>query len=181
MDVVTPLIANREPAILRKPGQCALHNPPVPSQLLAALYALSCYAALYPAPSQGCLALLVIVGLVGVKLVGTLPRSATGSLDGFYSVDELFENHRVVNVCRAEHHAERDAPSVRNKVALRARLSFIRRILADFVAPPLAGMEAESKEARSHSIWSAWPRRSKSTWCSRSQRPASCHARNRRT
>jgi len=180
MDVVTPLIANREPAVLRKPGQCTLHYPPVPSQLLAALCALSCYAALYPAPSQGSLALLVIVGLVGVKLLGPLPWSATGTLDGFYSVDELFENHRVVNVCRADHHTERDAPSVRNKVALRARFSFIRRIVADFVAPLFAGMEAESKEARSHSIWSASPRRSKSTRCSRSQTPASCHSRKRR-
>jgi hypothetical protein len=63
MDVVTPLIANREPAVLSKPGQCALHYPPVPSQLLGALYALSRYPALYPAPSQGSLALLVIVGL----------------------------------------------------------------------------------------------------------------------
>ena len=32
MDVVTPLIANREPAVLRKPAQCALHNPPVSPQ-----------------------------------------------------------------------------------------------------------------------------------------------------
>src|SRR5215217_3706968 len=180
MDVLTPLIANREPAVLRKPGQCPLYYPPVPPQLLAALYALSCYTVLYPAPSQGSLALLVIVGFVGVKLVGTLPWSATGTLDGFYSVDELFEDHRVVDVCRAEHHTERDAPSVRNKVALRARFSFIRRILADLVAPLLAGMEAESKQARSHSIWSASPRRSKSTRCSRSQTPASCHSRKRR-
>jgi hypothetical protein len=64
MDVLTPLIANREPAVLRKPGQCALHYPPMPSQLLAVLYALSCYTAFYPAPSQSSLALLVIVGLV---------------------------------------------------------------------------------------------------------------------
>jgi hypothetical protein len=145
VDVLTPLIANREPAVLRKPSQCALHYPPVPSQLLAALYALSCYTALYPAPSQSCLALFVIVGFVGMQLLGTLSRSATGTLDGFYSVDELFENHRVVNVCRAEHHAERDAPSVRNKVALRARFSFIRRILADFVAPLLPGWKPSPK------------------------------------
>src|SRR5829696_800346 len=180
MNVVTPLIADREPAVLRKPGQCPLHYPPVPPQLLATLYALSCYTALYPAPSQGSLALLVVVGFVGVQLLGTLPRSATGTLDRFYSVDEFFENHRVVNVCSADHHAERDASSVRNKVALRARFSFIRRILAGLCAPLLVGMEAESKQARSHSIWSASPRRSKSIWCSRSQTPASCHSRNRR-
>jgi hypothetical protein len=181
MDVVAPLIANREPAVLRKPSQCALHYPPVPSQLLAALYALSCYTALYPALSQGSFALFVVVGFVSMQLLGTLPRPApTRTLDGLYGVDELFEDHRVVDVCRADHHTERDAPSVRNKVALRALLSFIRRILAGFRAPLLAGMEAESKQARSHSIWSASPRRSKSTWCRRSQTPASCHSRKRR-
>ena len=112
MDVVAPLIADSEPAILRKPGQCALNYPPVPPQLLAALNSLSRYAALDGTLSKGFFALFVIVGFVGMKLVGTLPRSATGTLDGFYSVDELFENYRVVDVCRAEHHTERDASSV---------------------------------------------------------------------
>jgi hypothetical protein len=50
-----------------------------------------------------------------------------------------------VNVCRADHHTERDAPSVRNKVALRARFSFIRRIVADFVAPFLLGWKPSLK------------------------------------
>jgi hypothetical protein len=180
MDVVAPFIADGEPAILRKPGQCALHYPSVPSQLLAALYALSCYPALDGTLSQGFFALFAVVGFVGVKLLGTLPRSATGTLDGLYTVDELFENRRVVDVGCSKHHTERDASSVRNKVALRARFSFIRRILAGFSAPLLAGTDAESKQARSHSIWSASPRRSKSTRCRRSHTPASCHSRNRR-
>ena len=29
MDVVASLIADGEPAVLRKPGQCALYDPPV--------------------------------------------------------------------------------------------------------------------------------------------------------
>src|SRR5215216_3858148 len=180
MDVVTPLIANREPAVLRKPAQCALHHPPVSPQLLAALNSLSCYPAPDGTLPEGFLALFVVVSFVSVKFLGPLSRSATGSLDGLYAVDQLFENHRVVDVCRAELHTERDASSVRNKVALRARFSFIRRIRSGFWAPLLAGMEAESKQARSHSIWSASPRRFKSTRCRRSQSPASCHSRNRR-
>src|SRR5215207_2811483 len=81
MDVVAPLVADREPAVLRKPGQCALHHPPVPTQLAAALYALSCYAALYPALSQGSFAFSIVVGFVGMQLLGTLPRpSPTGTL-----------------------------------------------------------------------------------------------------
>src|SRR5215210_1966904 len=172
VDVVAPLIADREPTILRKPGQCALHNPPVPSELLAALYALPCYAALYPTSSQSSFALFVVVSLVGMQLLGTLP--------GLHGVDELFEDHRVVDVCSGEDHGQWDPLSVRNKVALGALLSFIRRILAGFGAPLLAGMEAESSEARSQSIWSASPRRSRRTRCSLSHTPASCHSRKRR-
>src|SRR5215208_3364007 len=135
MDVVTPLIANREPAVLRKPAQCALHHPPVSPQLLAALNSLSCYPAPDGTLPEGFLALFVVVSFVSVKFLGPLSRSATGSLDGLYAVDQLFENHRVVDVCRAEHHTERDASSVRNNMALRARFSFIRRIRSGFWAP----------------------------------------------
>jgi len=180
MDVVPALIANGEPAVLSKPGKCALHYPPVSPQLLGALYALSCYAALYPALPQGSLALFVIVGFVGVQFLGTFPRPTPRTLDGLYSVDELFEDHRVVDVCCGEHHRERDASSVRNKVTLRALLCFIRRIRSGFWAPLLAGMEAESSEARSHSIWSASPRRSRRTLCNLSHTPPSCHSLRRR-
>jgi hypothetical protein len=62
MDVVAPLIANREPAVLREPGQCALHYPPMPPQLLCALNSLSRYPALDATLSQGFFALVVIVG-----------------------------------------------------------------------------------------------------------------------
>src|SRR5215210_374083 len=181
VDVVAALVANREPAVLGKPGQCALHHPPVPTQFLAALYALSCYTALYPAPSQSSFALLVVVGFIGVQLLGTFPRPApTRTLDRLYGVDELCEDHRVVDVCCARHYRERDTPSVLNKVALGALLSFICRILAGFWSPLLAGMEAESSEARSQSMWSVSPKRSRRTRCSLSHTPASCHSLRRR-
>jgi hypothetical protein len=70
-----------------------------------------------------------------MQLLGTLPRPTPRTLDGLHGVDELFEDHRVVDVCCAEHHRERDAPSVRNRVALRALLSLIRRIRSGFWAP----------------------------------------------
>jgi hypothetical protein len=72
---------------------------------------------------------------VGVQLLGTPPRSSSRTLDGLYSVDEFFEDHPVVDVCGREHYRQWDAPSVRNKVALRALLSFIRGIRSGFWAP----------------------------------------------
>ena len=65
VDVVPPLVADREPAVLGKPRQCPLHHPPVSSQLLAALYPLPGYPTLDAALPQGpSLALLVVVGFV---------------------------------------------------------------------------------------------------------------------
>src|SRR5215210_2345745 len=181
MDVVAPLITDREPTVLRKPRQCALHNPAVSPQLLAALYALSCYTALYPALPQGPFALFVVVGFVGVQLLGTFPRpSPTGTLDGLYGVDEFFKDYRVVDVRCGEHYRKWDTPSVGHSMALGALLSFIRRIHSGFCAPLLAGMEAESREARSQSIWSAFPRRPSKMRCSLSHTPASFHSLRRR-
>jgi hypothetical protein len=85
-----------------------------------------------------------------------------------------------VDICGREHYRQWDAPSVRNKVALGALLSFICRIRCGFWAPLLAGMEAESSEARSQSICSASPRRSSKRRCSLSHTPASCHSLRRR-
>src|SRR5215210_2486541 len=135
VDVIAPLVADREPSVLRQPRQCPLHHPPVSSQLLAALYALPGYATLDIPLPQGPSALLVVVGLVGVQLLGTLPRPATGALYGLDAIHQLLEDHRVVGIGGGEHHAERDASPVRNKVALRDRFSLIRRILAGLCAP----------------------------------------------
>jgi hypothetical protein len=121
------------------------------------------------------------------ELLGALPRpSPTRTPDGLYGVDELLEEHRVVGIGggedRGERDPERDPFSVRNKVALRALLSLIRRIRCGFCAPLLllAGMLAESTEARSQSMRSASPRRSRRVRCSLSHTPASCHSRKRR-
>ena len=181
MDVVAPFIADGEPAILRKPGQCALHYPSVASQLLAALYALSCYPALDGTLSQGFFALFVVVGFVGVKLPRALSRSAAGSLERLYGVYQLLENHRIVDIIGGSaDHTERDARPLDHNMALRARLCLICRVRSGSLSPLLAGTLAESREARSQSICFASPRRSKRTRCSFSHTPASCHSRKRR-
>jgi len=183
MDVVAALIANREPAILRKPGQVLstthLCRPNFSLLSMPFLVMRLFMARLLKAPPLHFLSHRRL--WVGMQLLGTPPRSApTRTLNGLYSVDEFFEDHPVVDVCCAEHYRQWDAPSVRNKVALRALLSFICRIRSGFWAPLLAGMEAESSEARSHSIWSASPRRSRRTRLSLSHTPASCHSLRRR-
>jgi hypothetical protein len=85
-----------------------------------------------------------------------------------------------MDVCGTEDYRERDAFSVPNNLALRALLSLIRRIRTGSLAPLLAGMLAESKEALSQSISPASPSRSNSTRCRSSHTPASCQSRKRR-
>src|SRR3712207_5137628 len=183
VDVVPPLVAYRQPAVARKPRQRAFHHPPVPSQPLTRVDPAPGDARLYAPPSQSLPAAGGVVALVGMQLLGALARPAgttTRPLDRLDGVHRLLKDLRVVDVCGAEHYRERDAPSVRNNVALRARFAFIRRIGPGLLAPLLADTLAESKEARSQSIRSASPRRSKSTRCSSPHTPASCHSRKRR-
>ena len=67
-----------------------------------------------------------------------------------------------------------------HNMALRARFAAIRGVRADGLAPLLAGMLAESRRGPAPVDRSASPRRSSSTWCSRSHTPASCQSRSRR-
>ena len=180
MHIVSPLVTNREPAVFGDPSQRPLHNPPVPSQLFGALHTLSGYAPLDASFSQSSRTLFVVVGFVGVKFLRSLPRPAARTLDRLDAVYKVLQNHRIVYVGGSEHHCERDALPVDHKVALRARLSLIRRIRAGSWSLLFAGMLAESKEARSQSICSASPRPSKRTRCSFSHTPASCHSFKRR-
>ena len=180
VDIRPSLIAYRQPAIPAKPRQRTLYHPPVASQPLARVDPASGDAWGYAPLPQGLTATREVVAFVGMQLLRTLPRSATRALDGLYGIHSLFQDLRVVYVCSREDYRERDASSVRNNVALRARFPLIRRILAGLLAPLFAGTLAESKEALSQSTWLASPRRSKSTRWSSSHTPASCQSRKRR-
>ena len=135
MDVVSPLVTSRKPAVFGDPSQRPLHDPPVPSQLFGALHALPGYAALDASFPQNSRTLFVVIGLVGVKLLEPLPRPTPRALDRLDGVYEVLQEHRIVYVCGAEHHCERDALPVDHKVALRARFSLIRRIRAGSCSP----------------------------------------------
>ena len=73
MDIILPLVAEREPTVLRKPGQRPLHYPPVPPQLFRTFHALSGYASVDATFLERLRTLLIVVGFVGVQLRGTLP------------------------------------------------------------------------------------------------------------
>jgi hypothetical protein len=183
VDIRPSLIAHRQPAIPTQPRQRTLHHPPVPPQSLARVDSASGDAWGY-APLSECLsATWEVIAFVGMQLLGTLPRPARTParlLDGLDAIHSLLQDLRVVDVCGCEDYRQRDASSVRHKVALRARLSLIRRIRTGSLAPLFADTLAESRDALSQSISSASPRRSSSMRCNSSHTPASCQSRKRR-
>lgn len=180
MDVIASLVANPESSEAAEPGQRALGNPTMTPKSLFRLDTPPRDATL-DAPSPQCLATLCeVVSLVGVELLGTLPRTTSGALDWLDGIDQFLEEHRVVDVGRREPRRERDALAFDHNMALRARFAAIRRIRAGLAAPPGAATLAESSEARDQSILSASPRRSRSARWRLCQTPAFCQSRRRR-
>lgn len=160
MDIVSALIANRQPTVLRKPCQRALHNPPMPSQLLGTLHALSGYAPLDAPFSQSSRALsralFIVVGFVGVHLIGTLPRSSARTLDRLDTVQKLLEEHRIVDIGSSGDHTERDASSVDHN-AWRFVPAFALSVgFGPVVAPPLWRGHSPNLKRRAPNLF-AWP------------------------
>lgn len=176
VDVLPPLVANLQPPVAIQPRERPFHHPPVASQPFARLDAPSGDARGYAPLPERLAAAREVLALVGVQLVGALARSAARLADRLDSIYGLLQDFRVVDVGGRVGHRKRDASPVEHNMALRARFALIRGVRAGSLAPPGAGTLAESKEARSQSIWSASPKRSKSLRCSRSHTPTSCHS-----
>ena len=63
VDIGSPIVAYLHVPVAIQPRQHALHYPPMPPQLLAAIFALPGHSALDAGPTQGLSALLCLVGL----------------------------------------------------------------------------------------------------------------------
>ena len=163
MDVISPLVAYLKPPISVHPRQSSFYDPPVSPQPLAGLDASPGYPRGYAPLPQGLPTSGEVIGLVGVQLLGALARPATRPLDRFDGIHNLLQDLGVVDVCSRVDHRQRDASSVYHNMALRALFALVCGVPASFLAPPGAATLAESREALSHSIWSASPRRSKSS------------------
>lgn len=180
MDIATPLVAHPQPAEVIEPGQGALDDPAMATQPLAGVDALARDAHLDVTLAEGGAAARVVIPLVAVALVRALTPPPGRRLDRRDGVKEILQHHRVVPVSPGQDFGQRKTSALDHNMALRARFAAIRRVRADEIAPLLAGMLAESQQARLQSIWPASPSRSRSSWWSRSQTPASCQSRNLR-
>ncbi|MPM45971.1 hypothetical protein SDC9_92665 [bioreactor metagenome] len=82
----------------RKPAMCALHDPTVFSQPLAAFNAFSRDATGEATPPQIVPASLVVVPLVCVQFARSPTWSAAQPFDGRQCIQTLLEQHRVMPI-----------------------------------------------------------------------------------
>jgi len=178
--ICAPLVADAQTAIAIEPRKRALDHPTMPAESLTTLNAPARDAWRNAALAQLLAQRLRVIRFVGVQLRRALTWSAAPSPDGFNRVYRVEHHARVMHVGRAYRNRERDALSVHDQMAFRARFAAIRWIRPGFIAPFSAGTAEESREARDQSMRSASPKRSSSRRWSFCQTPASCHSRNRR-
>ncbi len=180
MDVEPAFVSDGEPAEPVEPGEAALDDPSMPTELLAGLDAPPRNTRLDPAAVAGTTAAAMVVGLVGVQLVRPVPRPAALACDRRDRIEQLVEGQAVVDVGAGQEKGQRDAATIRDQMALGAGPASVRRVRACGLAPFLAAMDELSMQARLQSIRSASRKRFNSSRCRRSQIPAACQSRSRR-
>lgn len=180
MNIESSLVTNSQTSKVVEPGEGALHNPTVLSKLFTALNSTSGYARNDSLLSE-CLPISFgVVSFISVQLVRSPTRSASLSFDGRDSINHSLQQPGVVHVGSSASYREGNSASTDHKMALRTWFALIRRIWPDCLAPFLARILAESKQARSQPISPASFSLSSSTLCSFSQTPALCQSRRRR-
>jgi hypothetical protein len=98
VDARPPLVADGEAAEAADPGQRPFNDPAVPAQAFAARHPTSGDPSLDPATTQGLAAAWQAVGLVGVELGWTPPRTPSPPANGRPGVDQVLEDAAVGEV-----------------------------------------------------------------------------------
>lgn len=180
MDIGATFVADGQPPEAIEPGQGAFHHPAMATQALAGVDALPGNAD-PDVPLGECAATARnVVGLVGMQLVRAFAAVAVGLRDGGNGIKHLLKDRRLVLVGWGRELGQRPPAPFGQNMPFGARFAAVSGVGTDEVAPLLAGMLAQSSEARLQSIWPTAPSRSSKVRCSASQTPASCQSRSRR-
>ena len=180
MNISSSLVANPQSAKTSSPGMGALDHPAVLAKAVFGLNSSSSNTWLDTASPTALATPGIVIPLVRMQFGGPEPRSTSRARDGMNRIEQLFENPRVVDVSRGQHHTERNAVAIDKKMMFRARFALVRWVGPCFFAPFLAATVAGSTEARLQSISPALPSFSRNTWCRRFQTPFACHSSRRR-
>jgi len=180
VDIVPPLIAHPQSALLAEPRQAALYNPAMPPQPLLRFDAGPRDARSDTAATQLPTVLARGVRLVGMQLAGPVTGTTARLLHIGHGVQQGEQFVRVVDVGPRQALSQRLAPGVDENMMLTARLRSVRRVLAREGPPFVARTVAESTEARLKSTWPRCPNSLSRTRWSRSNTPARVHCSRRR-
>ena len=181
VDVQPPLEANAQLAKACKPSMRSLHHPAMATQPLTALDASSANPAGNATLLQIGAATRVVVALVGMQLRWPATRLALQSPDGWQSIDAFLEHHRIVPVCTADQHHQRNAPRVYDDVPLGAEFASVRRVGARFLAPRGLGTDerrcspGSNRSGRAYAGAPAWRGAVSATPRQRSSREAAAN------
>lgn len=147
-NVGAALVSDGEAPEFGEPGECALDDPAMLSEMGAALNALPGNAMLDAAFGASLATAGIVIPLVGMQLAGPMARPATLAMNGRNGVEQRIEHPAVMDVCAAEAHRQGNASPVGDDVALRARAPAIGGVGAGDFAPLFAAMDALSMQAR---------------------------------
>jgi hypothetical protein len=180
VDIVPTFITHSQAPLLVEPCVGALHDPPVPAQVLLRLDAGPRDARSDAASAQAAAVLTRGVRLVRMQLAGPMPGATTGLFHVGYGIQQGEQLVGVVDVGSRQTLGQRQALSVDEKMMPTARLRSVRRVLARETPPFEARILEESTDARLKSTWPSCPRSLSSTRCSCSNTPARAHSSRRR-
>jgi hypothetical protein len=172
--------ANAQLAEGGDPGVGSLDDPAMTAQAIIAFDAFSRDPHLDATTPQMRSAALVVIALVGMKPIRPAARLADAPWHRWQSIDQVFEDDRIVPVCsgHAKHH--RDAVAIRDDVAFAAEFAAVGRVGTCELAPRGLATLAPSTLALLKSSWPAALNCANSSRCKRCHTPAVCHSRSRR-
>ena len=131
MEIVSALIANEEATVALQPGDVALDDPAMPSELGAGVDARASDPWGDVAVAEGVTPGAAVVGLIGVRLGRSSAWVSARALARRDGVEGREEHGPLVDVRRRLEADQRDAPAVAHQVVLRPRLASIGRVRAD--------------------------------------------------
>ena len=180
MDVGATFIPNLEPPETVQPRVRALYHPAMTAEFLLRLNSLAGDPRRDPSSAQCRLVLSRLIPFIRVQFGRTLAGASPRPLDRPNGVHSCLKHRSVVDIGCCQLDRKWDSLFVDNNMPLCPLFAAICWIFPGFFAPPGAGTDEASMEARLQSIRSALPNRSNNTLWRRSQIPASCQSRRRR-
>ncbi len=118
-----------------QPRMRALDHPAVAPEPVIAFDASAGDAILDASAPEVRAAARIVVALVGMQFVGPSQWPVALAAHRWQSINQFFENHRIMAVGPGDAERQRDALAIRNEVALAAELAPVRGVGACVRAP----------------------------------------------